>query len=128
MLPEYVDFNTQGCVIASIWGVYIANPTHLYIKLGASYARFVHQLFVTTAPSFPFPIVSFQDTEHQYLWGWLAGLGVTYDICKWLNTFAEYDYYNYGNRNLNALDNIASGTGGANRDHFTQHIDLNANS
>lgn len=115
--------------IAALIGADITARTHIYAKVGSSYAQFTHKLFTTRARNFPFPIPVLQQTAHKDLWGLVLGLGITQDINRWVSLFAEYDHYNYENRNLNALDNIRPNIlSTTHRDHLTQHVELTAHS
>jgi len=54
-------------------------------------------------------------------------LGLTHDISRWINVFAEYDFYAYGRRNLDSFDQLDPNLPAApgNVDRLTQHVKLN---
>ncbi len=94
--------NQSNFDITPLFGVDITSFTHLYVKAGASRADFVHNIVVNVSNTAPFPNTLSQVTQFKGLWGWTAGVGLSYDFNKWLNLFGEYDYYNYGRYNLAA--------------------------
>jgi len=107
-------------------GADITPRTHVYAKLGGAFASFTQHLFVTQSQSIPFPIPDFVQTSSRTIWAWLLGAGLTYDISKWVSTFIEYDYYDYGRYNLSILDRIAPRITVAQADRLTQNVDINA--
>lgn len=110
--------------LAAVLGVHIFRKTQAYLKGGASYAQFTHTLAILSAT---LPGISFQATDKNHVWGFLVGFGVTQYFCKWLNLFAEFDYYDYSNFNLRDYSNIQPppvAAGGVS--NYTQNVTIHA--
>jgi len=103
--------------IATVFGADITLHTHVYGKLGASYGRLT-QTIDGTLVSLSSPIAVSERSQRKNLWGWVAGVGLTRDLCRWLNIFTEYDRYDYGTNGLNSHDLLFPGA----TDHLTQHV------
>lgn len=109
-------------------GIDLTPQTHIYIKAGASDANLSQQLETVGGRRFPNPTVIVSQTQHKNLWGLVMGLGLVRDITHWLSFFAEYNYYNYGQFNLNSLNNIAPNLDPGETDHLSQNMKLTASS
>jgi len=120
-----VDYNLD---LAMLLGADVTPQMHVYMKIGASYAGLAQQLNTTLARSSTIPVVGFQASEHKGLWGWVAGLGTTYDLNKWVNVFAEYVHYIYPDVSLQTLNSVSPYIGGPQRDTLNQRLGLTANS
>ena len=88
------------------FGIDVTRLTHAYFKLGVSDILLSDYTSVTNTQGFIVPIIGFMETQNRALWGWTAGLGAAYDLCPWVSLFAEYDYYDYGQLNLNSIYDI----------------------
>jgi outer membrane immunogenic protein len=65
-----------------------------YVKGGGAWERDDYQWFLTANPGlFPF---SASETRS----GWTVGVGGEYAFTNWISGFAEYDYYDFGTRNV----------------------------
>lgn len=96
--------------MAAVFGLDVTPQTHLYLKAGASYTTLTESFFNTAQFFFLNPSSAFQSLERQSLWGWIVGVGLTYDISRWWNTFVEYDRYDYGTNDLSPVNEIHPGT------------------
>lgn len=105
--------------MTGVLGADITSRTHLYAKIGASYAGLTHSLTGTTNPS---TSAVFARTQRKSLWGWIVGVGLTQDLSRWLNTFIEYDRYDYNSYGLNSFGSLFPGG----VDHLTQHVKITA--
>ncbi len=107
------------------FGIDVTPQTHVYLKGGASYAELRQNFQVLLLTSFPDSLLA--QRTHTDLWGYVAGLGLAYDLTRWLSLFSEYDYYNYGYYNLNTIHNIFSNVGAAtSTDVYNQNVRVQA--
>jgi len=123
--PSHIhyQFRVNGNVdIAGVFGLDITPQTYLYFKAGASYTTLTGSFFTSREIFMPNPIPVFQNLDRKALWGWIVGVGLVQDINRWWSAFVEYDRYDYGNNNLNAVDGLFSGT----PDRLTQHVRVTA--
>jgi len=104
--------------MTGVIGTDITAKMHLYAKIGASYAELTHTLTGTPIGAFPSSTIIFARLQRKSLWGWVVGAGLTQDLSRWLNVFAEYDRYDYSNNELNSYDSLFPG----NVDRLTQHM------
>ena len=64
-----------------------------YGRGGRAWAREYYAMTLTATSTV---VGSANDTRT----GWTAGAGVEYALNKWMSVFAEYNYYDFGNRTL----------------------------
>ena len=108
--------------MTGVLGADITPRTHLYAKIGASYAELTHAITGTPIVTSPSPSAVFARTQRKSLWGWIVGVGLTQDLSRWLNTFIEYDRYDYNSYGLNSFGSLFPGG----VDHLTQHVKITA--
>ncbi|ACJ20653.1 outer membrane protein [Coxiella burnetii] len=83
----------------------LTSRTHMYGKLGVSYAKLNQKLTVSQWMASLLQ-TSVQQKLNKNLWGYVAGLGIAEDLGRGISLFAEYDYYDYGKNDLKTLRNI----------------------
>ena len=113
--------------IAALIGTDITAQTHIYAKVGGSLTRFTDTISLTQSNAFPVPIPFSQPTQGNTIWGWVLGLGLVHDLSQWFSVFAEYDHYDFGNRNLKSLDNVRPNRNFSRAGRLTQHVSITAN-
>jgi len=94
--------------IAGVVGLDILPKTHLYAKIGASYAQLT-ATFLAFGLGFPVLSPLFSRLQRRNLWGWDVALGLVQDLNKRFNMFIEYNRYDYGRYALNTYDDLFSG-------------------
>jgi len=119
-----INYNAD---IAGGLGVNITPQTHFYGKIGASYARFTEKLIAFNPVVSAAQAVLRQFTIRKNLWGYIVGFGLSYDFGKLVTIFAEYDYYEFGNNNLDSVDNVALQTVPG-VSHYTQNVGIDVSS
>jgi outer membrane immunogenic protein len=91
--------------IAGVLGFDLTPRTHLYGKLGGAHNRMLQTINFFTLLT---PINSITSNFHYNFWSWIFGVGFTYDLSRWVNVFAEYDFYSSSTKTLKSVTHIFS--------------------
>ncbi len=106
----------------------LMHRSEIYARIGTAYTNFVNEYYsIANSENNTLPYKYSNQTLH--LWGWLVGLGFSYDVNKWINLFTEYDHYGYKRQNLTTINDIdPSITSSSQNDTLSQNTSLAANS
>ncbi len=91
--------------LAFVFGRDLSDQSHVFAKLGPSFARINEQVTFANANTDVY-MPAFVATQHKNIMGAVLGVGLIQDLNPYYNLFFEYDYYDYPSREMNSLTDM----------------------
>jgi len=109
-MPANLHVQTDWIASATATLGYSLNGLLLYGKGGAAWARNKYGIALGTPEDPDLPQASFLAQDRRS--GWTVGAGVEYPFANHFSTKLEYDFYDFGSRNLLFADQMSPSLGG----------------
>jgi opacity protein-like surface antigen len=108
-LPANLHMQTDWIASATAMLGYSLNGLLLYGKGGAAWTRNKYAIGIGGPEFDDLPQADFHAQDRRT--GWTVGAGIEYPFANNFSTKLEYDYYNFGSRNLLFADQMSSSVG-----------------